>query len=605
MAESGSVDGFGDNRVEAQGEVAVAVLALDSLDLPHAADHIAAALHSDPTLPEAHEMLSRLVVAAGGADAALELYSMDRPYIGAMAARAHLLAATGRWDAAVSLLAQIVAVDPRLPWAHVPWMERTDLAAALSAETVLHAIIALNRELPEPVPVDDQRVLAPLYELLCAGVEHHADDARLLAIGSGLARRFAAFDRAETWALQAHRMEPGQITSVMLGQVYRASERPEAAIAVWTEQLHRDPSDLHLHTDLAELYAQIDHPELGIPWLERVLALDPVHEKAAPALHGLRYRIDGDARHLVALADHLREYPEHHYAGDVLAEHCGGAPWLGYVDVATESLVNLLRQVLDEVPDCRELDLEATVSMIEPPSAIMTVRSVLPRATIAVSAVGDPDPRLGSQTWAPVGAVVWQYPGNGTSAVAAVPAPAPAPAEKVRQTARLRWPHLPAVYDFAVVLADVPLPDLIGTLVHPPAPRDDEEGRALTARYPDLWVQAVQVFACLGIAHHRVVEPWPESTRRTVLLDLLNGPEDWVCEAAAVALLAVAWTQPDTRSDIGLALCQRMMDLLEAYRSRPVTIAATFCSLILACPWLDGAFLDLARDMLAVFDAPD
>ncbi|MBL1079638.1 hypothetical protein JK358_35060 [Nocardia sp. 2] len=602
-AVSETSDGLGDSRIEAQGEVAVAVLALDSGDVTHAADHIGAALHLDPALPEAHEALARLVVAAGGVDGALACYPTDRPYAGAMAARAHLLAAGEHWDAAVSLLAQVVAFDPSLPWARVAWLERPGLAAALSAETVLHAVLALTRELPEPVPEQGRATLAPLYELLCAAVERPESDSRLLAMGSGLARRFTAFERAESLALRAHRMQPDQITSVMLGQVYRATGRADDAITVWLEQLRRDPADDYLQTDLAELYADTGRPELGVPWLERVLAAAPAHEKAAPALLGLRYRIDQDPRHLVALADHFRDHPDHHYANDLLTRFCGDASWLGYLEAATESLVNLLHQVIEEGPEgYRDLELRCTVSAIEPPSAALTLRQVMRKVDITVSEAGDPDPRRGDDEWNPAGAVVWHYPGDGLLAEPAVPAPSPDAAEKIRQTAQLRWPHLPAAYDFAVQLSEVPLPDLLGALVHPPATPDNEILRDLLTQYPDLWVRAVQMWSCLGIAHHRADEPWDQSTRRAVLLNLLHGPEDWVCEAAAVALIAIAWTRPDTRADIGHAICHRFVTLAQAARSRAVTILESFCRLTLACPWVDEEYLGLARKLVAATD---
>ncbi|MGX1805935.1 hypothetical protein ACWIGI_09480 [Nocardia sp. NPDC055321] len=598
-AVSDTNDGLGDARVEAQGEVAVAVLALDGGDLAHAADHVAAALHLDPGLPEAHEVLARLGAAAGGPEAALALYPPDRPYIGAMAARTHLLAAAGQLDAAVSLLAQVVAYDPSLPWSRVPWLERPGLAGELGADTILNALLALNRELPEPVPEPDRTAMAPLYRVLCAAVELHAHDAGLLAIGSGLARRMTAFGRAESFAERAYRLDPGRMSSIMLGNVYRAMDRAPEAIAVWTEQLRRDPSDDYLHVDLAELHADTGHPELGLPWLLRVVETTPDHEKAAPALLGLRYRIDRDTTHLVALADHLREYPEHRYAADLLVRFCADLPWLGGVHASTESIMNALRQVLDQVADPESIEIECAVSAIEPPSALMTVRRVIPRAEITVTDVGFPDPRTGTADWDRSGIEVWRYRDDARIAEPVFPRPMPESAEKIRRTAQLSWPHPIAAYDHAVALSGISLPGLLGALARPPAPRDDEAGHPYLVRNPDLWIRAVQVFACLGVAHHGVEQPWLESIRRTALFDLLHGPEDWVCEAAAMALVTVAWTDPDTREDIGFAICFRFVDLCHAASSRAVSILDSFCHLVLACPWVDETYRSLAWDMLA------
>ena len=61
-------------RLEAEGEVAVARLALDGGDLEHAANHVAGAVGTDPSLPEAHEALAELAARVGGPQAALRLF---------------------------------------------------------------------------------------------------------------------------------------------------------------------------------------------------------------------------------------------------------------------------------------------------------------------------------------------------------------------------------------------------------------------------------------------------------------------------------------------------------------------------------------------------
>jgi hypothetical protein len=112
-------------------------------------------------------------------------------------------------------------------------------------------------------------------------------------------------------------------------------------------------------------------------------------------------------------------------------------------------------------------------------------------------------------------------------------------------------------------------------------------------------VRGVQAWACLGLAHHRADEPWPASRRREILADLLNGPEDWVTEAAGLALVATAWVEPTTRHDVQELVVRRMLDGAQAGRSREVTILASLCELVLALPDLDDRFAALARDLLA------
>ncbi|MBO1420440.1 hypothetical protein, partial [Streptomyces sp. FH025] len=381
--------------------------------------------------------------------------------------------------------------------------------------------------------------------------------------------------------------------------------RPEAALAVWEAELarvapDRDNSSSYLAVDVAELYGALGRPADGLPWLDRVLATEPDHPKAAPARYGLRHAADGDPAHLLGLADHHRAHPDHEYAQELLERLGNRESWLGMVSGATEATVNVLHQVLAAPDTGRDTQIDCTVSAVEPPSSLLAVRLALPRATVAYRSVGDPDPRLPlteptTRIWA------W----DGTDPRPAVTPPAPESAELVRATAEILWPTVPAAYDHAVRLAGLPLDDLLAVLVHPPLPREDELGRALLAHQPELWVRAVQAFACLGIAHHRADQPWEASERRRVLRDLLLGPEDWVVEAAGFALVAIGWTHPATRADIAGLLRQRLHHAARASRSRVVTILRSYADLVLAAPWLDPADRDLARRLIAEVDAED
>jgi tetratricopeptide (TPR) repeat protein len=134
----------------------------------------------------------------------------------------------------------------------------------------------------------------------------HPDSTMLLAMASGLARRFADHDAAVDWAEQAAKIEPGHMPSVMLGYALREAGRTDEALREWEAELARDPSDVSLHVDVAELYAATDRPAEGLTWLERALAIEPDHPKAAPAIHAIRFAMDENPVHLRALTDHLR-----------------------------------------------------------------------------------------------------------------------------------------------------------------------------------------------------------------------------------------------------------------------------------------------------------
>ncbi|MQY12325.1 hypothetical protein SRB5_24580 [Streptomyces sp. RB5] len=595
MGEPHTDAACGDERLEAEGETALARLIMDGGDLPHAASHLGNAMAGDPQLPEVHEALAELTVRAGGTAGALDLFPMDEPFIGAVVCRAHVAAAGGAWDDAVDLMAAAVNAEYQRPWTPAGWAADDAVAGKIGPDAMMRSVALVVSALPEPVPGGHRAALRPFYDLTGAVLARHPDAGRLAAFASGLARRMGDVEQAVAWAEEGQRREPGHWTSVMLGYALRAADRADDALRVWEAELRRDPSDVSLHVDVAELYAGTGRATQGIPWLERALAAAPGDPLAAPALFGVRFAADGDPAHLVGLVDHWREHPDHAYAGKVLAQHSGGRPWLGRVTPATEATINAHRQFLASGDSARDHEIEFAASMVEPPSAMATVRLNFPRASITHHTAGDPDPRI--PTKADVGTVVWRY--EGLSAVPAVAAPSDEAVDLARAVAWPSWPHLPGAYDHAVRLSGLPVADLLGLLARPPAPADDEDGRALLAQAPDLWVRGVQTFVCLALAHHRADEPWAGSARRSLLLDLLHGPEDWVNEAAAAALVATAWAHPDTREDVGEAVARRMLDAAEAYRTRPVTILGSLCELTLLCPWMDDRILALARDLSA------
>jgi hypothetical protein len=76
-----------------------------------------------------------------------------------------------------------------------------------------------------------------------------------------------------------------------------------------------------------------------------------------------------------------------------------------------------------------------------------------------------------------------------------------------------------------------------------------------------------------------------------------------VTEAAGFAMVVTAWVNPDARADVQQFVVRRMLDLIEAARTRDVTILASVCQLVLIIPELTGEFAALAGDMLASMEA--
>jgi hypothetical protein len=290
-----------------------------------------------------------------------------------------------------------------------------------------------------------------------------------------------------------------------------------------------------------------------------------------------------DTAEVLALADLVRESPDDGAAG-TLARRCRGRAWLGEIPLAREAVVDVMLQFLKDYPTGSDSPLQLASTAIEPPSAMLAFHMVFPRAEIHPQEVGEPDPRAPQYPTGRTG--VWRY--DGMLAHPAVGPPSAALAARVRDLAVPGWQHIPEVYGRAQELAGFPVSELLGVLVHPPAPRWDR---------PDVWVRAVQVLACLGIAHHGVDQPWRDAPRSRVLVELLNGPEDWVTEAAGFALVASAWMDPRVRPDVGSAVAVRWFRAAEAGRTRAVSIVASLTELVLACPWLGEMVIGPASDL--------
>ena len=124
-----------DPRRSAHRDLEEARAALDRGEIRHAADHLAGAIAHAPTLPETHELLSHL---AARADDALDLFPLEQhAFVGAVVARAHLLAAAGRPEDGLPLLAAASGHTPGIGWADVPWVR--DPALGLKVEPGLLA----------------------------------------------------------------------------------------------------------------------------------------------------------------------------------------------------------------------------------------------------------------------------------------------------------------------------------------------------------------------------------------------------------------------------------------------------------------------------------
>ncbi|HZM84665.1 MAG TPA: tetratricopeptide repeat protein [Candidatus Limnocylindrales bacterium] len=575
-----------DPQLEAEGELALARLALDGGDLRHAASHLAGAVALAPTHPEVLETFAQLTADHGAAT--LDLFPVTgNVYLGIVVAKGYVLALLGRTGEALETLCRASEYDTTGGWPHAPWLAHPAAATAVEPDHLLRSLSHLIRALPGPADEPVRAALRPYLTLTGRVLALHPDDGRLYGFASGLARRIGGDDLATSWARRAVEIEPSSINEMFLGMAYREAGRIGEAVEAMKRAIERDPFHLPLYSDLADLLARNDRLDEGLEWIAQAEAIDPDHDCVVHVGARLRYQRKQDIRHLVRLADYARTHPDNGCHHTDLAQACENLMWLGFLPDASEPCTNLLAHYLAQGEQVTG-GVRMALSDLEPPSAIAVFKRALPGSTVTFSRISKPDPRKPARR---VHTEVWKY--KGAQAIPAVPPPAADAVKAIRDVTSL-WLRDPvATYDQAVRLAAVAARDLLGLLVHPPDPNE-----ALSA-HPSWWTRGVQAWACLGLLHHRTDEPWPTSTRRRILTDLVYGPEDWVTEAALFALMIAAWVDPSVRADVAGIMSDRLNGLAKAARRRPVTIIAKVAKLALVTPDLDARTRALATAIAA------
>ncbi|MEV6298348.1 tetratricopeptide repeat protein [Actinoplanes sp. NPDC051861] len=490
----------------ARRDLALARAALDAGDLTDAAGHLATALAHAPTLPETHELLSRLAARSGGA---LDLFPLEpHPPVGRIVARAHLLAAAGRPEDGLPLLVAASGQTPTADWAGVPWVQEPALGARIEPGLLARTVMRLCTTVGDPAPADAVTALRPYLAVVRHAIAAHGEHAMLLGAGSALARRLGEVRVAVDWAGRGARSQPSKLGEIWLGYAYRSAGRMPEALAALRRAVAYDPDDLSVYADVAATLADLGRLDEALRWTELALERDPAFDCVVHTAHRLRYRADGEVDHLVALADFIRDHPDDAHEHTDLEECCRNTPWLGGLPAGPELIA-------------------------------------------------------------------------GRAPVNAEPS-----ADAVRRLLRIAdgsWAHPPAAYDRALGLVLVEPWELLAMLARP-------AGAAEAA--------GTEVWACLGLLHHGSEEPWLDSSRRRLLLGLLEGDVDRVTQAALFALITYAWVDPEARDDVSAVVAGRLAEVASGPQARAVA------ELALATPGLDRPTRELAAATIRVPAVP-
>jgi tetratricopeptide (TPR) repeat protein len=522
--------------------------ALAAHEPAHAGHHVAEALMHDPESVPALALFERVLAA----EPHPERLFADASYVAEVAARAYVLAHLGKRGDAISLLLRVLTSFPGLGYER--WAERWILAGTSPLDWGVAArfVVALIEPTmgvlrPRAAERAGLERLVPLV-LALAAAPGIAGNPTFLALASGLCRRAGRLTEAIQLVERGAAEPAGTAMRTALAHARRA-----AGDAVRAEALFESCHSLEPETSfLMEIVR---------------CRLDDGRYREALAAYERFITAGGDARdpEIAALADWLRARVEDR-PGSPLSRALGARASAddfvlatrdvdhGWLRVPHEASLDVLAQLPPRARGDEPLRLQLGVSSLEAPSARLALALALTdeaRVDVVdygVTEVPAPDPRAlaGSPMWR-----TWSYdPERGPGAVEQALAPptaavaAAVAALAARPYALSRW-WLQA-NELAERLGAAAVSDLVATMVWPSPP---PAGVAA----PE-WVRRVQVAAALCLARL-------ERAGRGALLDLLNGPIDWVCDAAALALVEAALDEPALLDDVAGAL-ERLQDRL-------------------------------------------
>lgn len=589
----------------ATAELDLARNALSRSDIAHAAVHVAQAIAADPTLSDGYELLEYLYAMADDPDHLFpELRSgrSDR-FIGDLAARAHLRARAGDPDTALADLTTAAAAEPTKPWMGGGALALPEVRARLDSQRTGRSLSNLALALPRSLDARSRAALQPFLDLAHAVADAHPRDIELAVRLSGLARALDRDADADAWCARAESMTPGPLGTIMLGYALRDAQRFREMEIVWARAIEADPDNLDVYIDLAATLIEQDRRPDGERWLARALDRDPACARARALRYSLRFLDSDDVAHLIALADEAHDRDD---AGTdtmlgFMAFACATRTWLNRVPMPTETVTQFANWIARERAEGKRVQSARAIGItIEPPSAVTALLAAVPGARAEVMSCPTPDLRVPLTDGAHR---VWRYDG-GTAPIPAMPKPSDVATALLRDVANMPWSDPISGYHQAARFAGTPIQDLLGLLCHIPPPPANPRWEQLAKSTPTYWPRLAQPWICLGILHHRADEPWSRSTRRQVLLDLVNGIEDWTVDAALFALVAAAWVDPDVRIDV-LEIVRCRLDAARSTAGRRVmTIAPSIGELMLVTPGASAADLKRARHLMRLADRP-
>jgi tetratricopeptide (TPR) repeat protein len=517
-------------------------------NLAHGANHLANLLNFDPGNREWMALFDQYLNRANGNLETL-IPRGDKLYAASEAMRALLWQRQGRLAEAVALIVQVTsATHPKYlqEWA-LGWVEADGAIESLPKDNALHLLALALNSMPEArlatvAQVRQARRWAAVTE---RALQRADADGMTTMLRAGILRKAGRFDDALAVVRPALDAAPDWNKAVALGLILRQKGDLAAASDAFEAAQRIDPDVMATYLEGGDTFFEVERWNEARSWYRRALAKDPAQEWAKPSDLFCEWKLTGDQ----AFFDRVVELAK---AGNGRANNL----WSAAFDQPHEpqdATANILRQALDGIAK-NAADggaggggggsINIDVSSLEAPSnglafaLAMAAKGLDLTVKSRAAAIPEPDPRQ------PIDAVrykLWEY--QGTDAKPGLPPPS----ERVRQAiAELAQGAFDRQLSFARAsrvaeqLGPQALPDILATMVHPPALPPARDALEFV---PRVQLEAMHVAA-------QVDDGWQGSQRRTALMSVLFGPMDWTTNAAIDALAFLAERNPAYAYDI-------------------------------------------------------
>jgi Flp pilus assembly protein TadD len=213
------------------------------------------------------------------------------------AGRAWMLARLGQLTEAVSLIFQVVDVQPTVPYLAwvADWLKDDAATRAIDADEVSRAVGSwvLHRPATEDDPAGRPALRLGLPVVVRLAETHPASvDLRYWSIAAR--RRLAQLDEALAEATSLYADHPGGRSALAVAMVKRERGDVDGAVAAFRRALEHEPKNVGVMLDLGDLLTSHDRVDEGIASYERALEVEPKNDWARASILYFRAVHHGD-----------------------------------------------------------------------------------------------------------------------------------------------------------------------------------------------------------------------------------------------------------------------------------------------------------------------